>query len=130
MSVQEPTNDENLERRMISKDNKNIAFLLVGLLGLGGIACSLANRIIYQKTEVRENLAPHAIHIEQDAFGFGPSSVSTANLDVNGDGKYESVMDFKNPQTGNPERRLIEIYGDQVRIRPYKVVDGQIRYLD
>ncbi len=49
--------------------------------------------------------------------------------DVNGDGIYESVMKFVNPITREIESRIIERDGDQVKIRKYEVVNGQIKYL-
>ena len=81
--------------------------------------------------DAKSNLAPHAIYI-RNALGRIPSSnfeIDGSMVDVNGNGDYESVLAYKNPATGEIEMRLIELYGNEIKIRKYEVVDGEIRYL-
>jgi hypothetical protein len=111
------------------RDTYSLSSLKIPLLGLAVIvgAFFLESQYRVEEEEVSVKLAPNAIYISNR---IGVSYTETENEDVNEDGTLESVLYIKNPVTDKYEQRLIEQDGDQLRLRKFEVVDGEIKYLD
>ncbi|MBI3051406.1 hypothetical protein HYY74_03020 [Candidatus Woesearchaeota archaeon] len=94
-----------------------------------------AGYIVYEVSSaywrISNNLSPSAV-LFSGSFGFSASAnPSIYNDDVNGDGFYESVLSFKNPETGGLERFLLERDGQgRLALRSFEVADGKILYRD
>jgi len=88
---------------------------------------TLSNKRIDQ---IVRHLDERAMVIHLDTV-FRPTPTVSANYkDVNGDGRYEAVLQFINPNTGKLEERLMEMHGDAIKIREFTVKDGKIHYHD
>ena len=107
-------------------------FLLpVALVASIGIPLGLVGYSWKQHSEIKKNLAPNGLYIRSTALGDTSQDFQVAgvNEDVNGDGIYESVLKFVNPLTRQVESRIIERDSNNIRLRKYEIVNGQIRYL-
>ncbi len=79
---------------------------------------------------IKANRSPSAVLVPVSPFSPRPNPAIN-NDDVNGDGSYESVLSFKNPETGGLERFLIERDGQgRLAVRAFQVADGKILYRD
>jgi hypothetical protein len=118
-----------------SLENKTLGTkILLGLVGvciltLGGFCTNLYLEHKSQEREIKRNLAPNAVY-----FGKKPSKYSMHkssilyNEDLNKDGKYESVLEFKiNEQNkDNVYYRLVEKKNQEINLRKFKVVTKSI----
>lgn len=62
---------------------------------------------------IKRNMNPHSVYFEGNIFG------NVDYVDVNNDGRYESILKFENPITGERESRLIEHYSGNIILRKF-----------
>ena len=58
------------------------------------------------------------------------SDVHAGRADVNGDGEFEYVISYRNPNTRAQEQRILQFQNGQPVLRRFEVKDGKIMYLD
>ncbi len=110
--------------------------ILLGLVGasivaFGGFCTNLYLEHKTQEQEIKRNLAPNAFY-----FGKKPSKYEMQrssilyNEDIDKDGKYESVLEFKIKQDGEEKTisTIIEKQNQEIKLRRYGLVNGKIKY--
>lgn len=104
--------------------------LKFGFIAGPALAFSMGIGVIYSLS--RNAPAPKSSLPNYEQVVAKPASGVTINgareLDVNGDGNQEFVLEYTNPLTREKEQQLIEFYKGQVRFRPFEVSGNQIRY--
>ncbi len=106
-------------------------YSLMALLGVPTFlgAITVLGAVMNEKNTL-EHLAKNAVPIVK--FERGVKNYWSFNQyeDVNQDGFYEHTAEIINPKTGELEKRLVEFNGKQIVLRPYRVEDKIIVYLD
>ena len=68
--------------------------------------------------------------LAREVFQARYADVRAGKKDVNGDGEYEYVLSFRNPDTRLQEERILQFRNGQPVLRKYEVKDGKIIFLE
>ncbi len=113
------------------------AHAVLGSIGLAWAAYEVCvkkpSKIERRDDQVKQNLEEQAIFSRSlggSRFDCG-FDCDVVNKDIDGDGRYESLLQFRRGDGSVIEKQHIERRLDGgFRIRPYEVVDGEVKYLD